>query len=33
MDDDEEHFIVMARLRKRLLKVEQLVHFEVGTVR
>src|SRR5262249_9172797 len=29
---NEEHLVVMPRLRKRLLKVEQLVHLKVATV-
>ena len=32
MDDDEEHLVVMRRVGERLLKAEQLVNFQVGTV-
>lgn len=33
MDDDEQHLVVMCGTRERLLKIEQLVDLEIGTVR
>ena len=32
VDDDEEHLVVMLRLRERVLERQQLVDFEIGTV-
>jgi hypothetical protein len=32
MDDDEEHLVVMRRMRERLLQAEELVNFKIGSV-